>query len=52
MMMFAVVSGVSMDYEIFLLTRTAGTWRSSRDNTRAVGTGLAVTGRGHLPPPR
>ncbi|WP_433141043.1 MMPL family transporter [Actinomadura nitritigenes] len=45
MMMFAIVFGLSMDYEIFLLSRMAAGWRETRDNTRAVAGGLAVTGR-------
>ncbi|MFD5889016.1 MMPL family transporter [Streptomyces sp. NPDC060334] len=45
MMMFAIVFGLSMDYEIFLLSSIADTWRRTKDNTLAVGTGLAVTGR-------
>ncbi|MES9536836.1 MMPL family transporter [Actinomadura sp. NPDC000600] len=45
MMMFAIVFGLSMDYEIFLLSRIAEAWRVSRDNTESVGTGLAITGR-------
>ncbi|MGW1893650.1 MMPL family transporter [Streptomyces sp. NPDC002004] len=45
MMMFAIVFGLSMDYEIFLLSRIAETWRATGDNAHAVGTGLATTGR-------
>lgn len=45
MMMFAITFGLSMDYEIFLLSRIAEAWRESGDNRHAVGTGLAVTGR-------
>ncbi|MFL4946048.1 MMPL family transporter [Streptomyces sp. MMS24-I31] len=45
MMMFAIVFGLSMDYEIFLLSRIADVWRTSGDNTHSVGTGLATTGR-------
>ncbi|WP_141579811.1 MMPL family transporter [Actinomadura sp. WMMA1423] len=45
MMMFAIVFGLSMDYEIFLLSRIAEAWRVSRDNTESVGAGLAITGR-------
>ncbi len=45
MMMFAIVFGLSMDYEIFLLSRMAETWRRTADNRLAVGTGLAATGR-------
>ncbi|MFJ1864509.1 MMPL family transporter [Streptomyces sp. NPDC088097] len=45
MMMFAIVFGLSMDYEIFLLSRIAEEYRASGDNRRAVGTGLSLTGR-------
>ncbi|MBO2456296.1 MMPL family transporter [Actinomadura violacea] len=45
MMMFAIVFGLSMDYEIFLLSRMAAVWDGTHDNTRAVAGGLAVTGR-------
>ncbi|MGV9247838.1 MMPL family transporter [Streptomyces sp. NPDC003710] len=45
MMMFAIVFGLSMDYEIFLLSRIADVWHTTADNTRSVGTGLAATGR-------
>ncbi|WP_433465322.1 MMPL family transporter [Spirillospora sp. CA-128828] len=45
MMMFAIVFGLSMDYEIFLLSRISAAWKSSHDNTKAVGTGLSITGR-------
>ncbi|MFD5625206.1 MMPL family transporter [Streptomyces sp. NPDC127072] len=45
MMMFAIVFGLSMDYEIFLLSRIAEEWHTSHDNRRAVGKGLSLTGR-------
>lgn len=45
MMMFAIVFGLSMDYEIFLLSAIAGSWHRTKDNALAVGTGLAATGR-------
>jgi RND superfamily putative drug exporter len=45
MMMFAIVFGLSMDYEIFLLSRISEAWRDTRDNTRSVGAGLSATGR-------
>ncbi|MEU0227257.1 MMPL family transporter [Streptomyces sp. NPDC006284] len=45
MMMFAIVFGLSMDYEIFLLSRMAEEWSASGDNRRAVGMGLSSTGR-------
>jgi len=45
MMMFAIVFGLSMDYEIFLLSRIAAAWRRTGDNTHSVGAGLSATGR-------
>ncbi|MGW6705359.1 MMPL family transporter, partial [Streptomyces sp. NPDC054956] len=45
MMLFAIVFGLSMDYEIFLISRIVEEWRATHDNTRAVGSGLALTGR-------
>jgi RND superfamily putative drug exporter len=46
MMMFAIVFGLSMDYEVFLLTRIREEYdRNGGDNGRAVADGLAATGR-------
>ncbi len=45
MMMFAIVFGLSMDYEVFLLSRIRETWLHSKDNHLAVATGLAATAR-------
>jgi len=45
MMMFAIVFGLSMDYEVFLLSRVREAWLISHDNHTSVGTGLAVTAR-------
>jgi RND superfamily putative drug exporter len=45
MMMFAIVFGLSMDYEIFLISRISEAWQQTQDNTRSVGAGLSVTGR-------
>ncbi|MCX5015441.1 MMPL family transporter [Streptomyces sp. NBC_00555] len=45
MMMFAIVFGLSMDYEVFLLSRIRETWLHRRDNHLAVATGLAATAR-------
>ncbi len=45
MMMFAIVFGLSMDYEVFLLSRVREAWLRSRDNTAAVIEGLSVTAR-------
>ncbi|MPZ50167.1 MAG: MMPL family transporter [Dehalococcoidia bacterium] len=45
MMLFAIVFGLSMDYEVFLLTRVREEYDRTRDNRRAVADGLAATGR-------
>ena len=45
MMMFAIVFGLSMDYEVFLLSRVRESWLATRDNHTAVASGLAVTAR-------
>jgi RND superfamily putative drug exporter len=42
---FAVVFGLSMDYEVFLLTRMREEWDKGRDNEHAVAAGLEHTGR-------
>jgi RND superfamily putative drug exporter len=44
-MLFAIVFGLSMDYEVFLVSRIHEEWTRRRDASRAVGEGLAVTGR-------
>ena len=44
-LMFCTIFGVSMDYEVFLLTRMREEWDQTHDNRRAVGFGLARTGR-------
>ena len=44
-MMFAVLFGLSMDYEVFLVSRMHEEWAISRDNHRAVTRGQAETGR-------
>jgi RND superfamily putative drug exporter len=43
--LFCVLFGISMDYEVFMLTRMREEWLTSRDNTSAVAFGLAHTGR-------
>jgi RND superfamily putative drug exporter len=43
--MFAILFGLSMDYEVFLLSRMRETWVKTGDNGRAVLAGLAGTGR-------
>jgi RND superfamily putative drug exporter len=45
MMLFAILFGLSMDYEVFLLTRMREEYDRSGDNARAVADGLAATGR-------
>lgn len=43
--MFAILFGLSMDYEVFLLSRVREEYRRRGDNTRAVIEGIAGTGR-------
>jgi RND superfamily putative drug exporter len=45
MMMFAIIFGLSMDYEVFLLSRVKEAWEATRDNSEAVAAGLASTAR-------
>ncbi len=45
MMMFALLFGLSMDYEVFLLSRIREEYRRTHDNATAVADGLAFTGR-------
>jgi putative drug exporter of the RND superfamily len=42
---FAIVFGLSMDYEVFLVSRIHEEWQARRDASRAVRDGLASTGR-------
>jgi RND superfamily putative drug exporter len=44
-MIFAIVFGLSMDYEVFLLARMHEAWRDRRDATTAITEGLGTTGR-------
>ena len=44
-MMFAIVFGLSMDYQVFLVTRIYEEWHRTGDNQLAVTRGLAATGR-------
>jgi RND superfamily putative drug exporter len=44
-MLFAIVFGLSMDYEVFLVSRIHEQWTRSGDSRRAVSEGLALTGR-------
>jgi RND superfamily putative drug exporter len=43
--LFAVLFGLSMDYEVFLVSRMRETWDETGDNARAVANGLERTGR-------
>ncbi len=44
-MLFAIVFGLSMDYEVFLISRMHERWMHTGDDSRAVQEGLALTGR-------
>jgi putative drug exporter of the RND superfamily len=44
-LMLAVLFGLSMDYEVFLVSRIREEWATSGDNHQAVRTGQATTGR-------
>ncbi len=44
-MLFAIVFGLSMDYEVFLVSRIHEEWGRSNDASYAVNRGLASTGR-------
>ena len=43
--LFAIIFGLSMDYEVFLMSRMHEEWENSHDATRSVTRGLALTGR-------
>jgi RND superfamily putative drug exporter len=45
MMMFAIIFGLSMDYEVFLLSRVREEYVRTGDNALAVADGLAATAR-------
>jgi RND superfamily putative drug exporter len=45
MMLFAIVFGLSMDYEVFLLSRIREEYDRTGDNALAVADGLAATAR-------
>ncbi len=45
MMMFAVLFGLSMDYEVFLVSRVREEYLATGDNAEAVARGLAATSR-------
>ena len=44
-LVFAVLFGLSMDYEVFLLSRMRESWVRTGNNSRAIVDGLAGTGR-------
>jgi RND superfamily putative drug exporter len=44
-MVFAILFGLSMDYEVFLVSRIYEEWHKRGDNREAIVHGLAVTGR-------
>ncbi|MEO3786762.1 MMPL family transporter [Actinocorallia sp. B10E7] len=44
-MIFAIVFGLSMDYEVFLVSRIHEEWERTRDHSEAVRAGLAATGK-------
>ncbi len=44
LIMFAILFGLSMDYEVLLLSRIRERYLATGDNTRAVAEGLGVTG--------
>jgi putative drug exporter of the RND superfamily len=44
-LMFPILFGLSMDYEVFLISRVYEEWHRRRDNREAVTHGLAATGR-------
>ncbi len=45
LLVFALLFGVSMDYEVFLVRRMQEEWRTTHDNRRAVATGIEHTAR-------
>jgi len=45
MMLFAIVFGLSMDYEVFLLSRIKEEWTRTRDSHLSVANGLAATAK-------
>ena len=45
MMLFAIVFGLSMDYEVFLLSRVREEWGRTGDSRTSVADGLAATAR-------
>jgi RND superfamily putative drug exporter len=45
MLVFCIVFGLSMDYEVFLLSRVHGAWLETGDAHRAVAIGIGATAR-------
>ena len=45
MMLFAIVFGLSMDYEVFLLSRVREEWQRTGDSRTSVADGLAATAK-------
>ena len=45
MMLFAIVFGLSMDYEVFLLSRVREEWHRTGDSRTSVADGLAATAK-------
>ena len=45
LMMFAILFGLSMDYEVFLMTHIREHWLASGDNKQSVISGIGTTGR-------
>jgi uncharacterized membrane protein YdfJ with MMPL/SSD domain len=43
-LMFAILFGLSMDYEVLLLSRIRERWIATGDNTRSVAEGIGITG--------
>jgi RND superfamily putative drug exporter len=44
-LLFAIVFGLSMDYEVFLVSRMHERWTQTQDHSRSVAEGLGLTGR-------
>jgi RND superfamily putative drug exporter len=44
-LMFAIVFGLSMDYEVFLISRVHEAWEKTHDASASVANGLQTTGR-------
>ena len=45
LMMFAILFGLSMDYEVFLMTHIREAWQKTHNNRQAVIEGIGTTGR-------